>query len=272
MSRAQQGQVYSTGQAENKQLDANSNSSFTTAQNDINSYGQELNQFKANNPYVQGGSVQTAQNQELADTAAAGSASAGQAIQGAAVRTGQNPGGAIAATEQIEQNNQRTLGGEEANATVQRAGADAGYNETALGGAGNIVGMEDKIADQQGDLAAGAMSEEEKAAQTPSFLDELGQGVIQAGDNFAGGFGQAIGKAAGGCWIAAAVFAEDFATGEKTNLVRSWLWNEWVKHWYAKPILWIYSRFGESASRSRLIVKLLRPWFEKALSKAVKLG
>ncbi len=197
MSRAQQGQVYQTGKQENQTLNKNSNTSFQTAQNDITGYGQELNQFKANNPYVQGGALQTAENQELADTAAAGSAAAGQGIQSAAVRTGQNPGGAIAATEEIAQNNQRTLGGQEANATVQRAGADTGYQEAALEGAGNQVSLQDKLADQQGQLAGGALTEEEKAAQTPSFLDELGQGTIQAGDNFVLGLGQGYGRSIG---------------------------------------------------------------------------
>jgi hypothetical protein len=71
-----------------------------------------------------------------------------------------------------------------------------------------------------------------------------------------------------GCWIAAAAFGEDLSTGKKTNLVRDWLWREWIKHWYAKPVLALYSRFGERLAKSRFIVRLLTPLFEMALREA----
>ena len=180
MSRGQQGNVYSQEQAVQKGYNTNANTSFNTAQQDVDSYGNAVGKFQAANPYVEGGQVETSQNQQIADTAAAGSEAAGQALQGQAVRTGQNASGAIAATKQMEEANQRNLSGEEANATLGRVGAGVGYNEAGVGMQGTQEGMEDTLAQQQGNLAQGAANTEEQAAQTPSFMDELGGGLASA--------------------------------------------------------------------------------------------
>lgn len=222
--------------------------------------------FKAANPYVAGGQAQTVENQQLADTADAQARAAGQTVQSAAVRTGQNAGGAIAATEQMQQENERALAGQEASATDKRLAADTGYQGAVLGATGETENLQDQLAQQQAGAAQGALGTQETAAQTPSFLDELGSGLIKAGDSFAQGAGAAVGK----CWIAAAVFDEDLATGTKTAVVRGWLWSEWAKHWYAKPILSVYQLIGKWASQQRWIVRLLTPLFHKAFAKAVE--
>jgi hypothetical protein len=256
LSRGQQGQVFTTGQKQNQSFNNDANTSFnnaesdlSAAQNDVTSYADALAGFKAANPYVQGGQAETAENQSIADTAAGGAQAAGQALQSQAVRTGQNAGGAIAATENIAENNDRNLMGEEAQATESRLGADTGYNQAVLQGTGNVEGMQtgiesaqDQIANQQGQLAEGALSEEEKAAQTPSFMDELGQGLIQAGDNFAGGFGQGFGKAAG-CWVAAEVFGGWYEP--RTVKVREWVFGPFSEHWLGAKIASLYLRHGE---------------------------
>src|SRR5271157_4592718 len=200
MSRGQQGQVFNTAQGENKAYNTEAQTSFNTAQQDITGYGSELAQFKAANPYVQGGQAQTIENQQLSDTAAGGAQAAGQAVQSAAVRTGQNAGGAIAATENMQEGNMRALSGEEAAATQQRLAAGTGYGEAVLGGTAEKQKMQDTLAQQQGAAAQGALGTQEQAANTPSFMDELGQGLIGAGTGFATGFGGAMGKP---CWIAA---------------------------------------------------------------------
>jgi hypothetical protein len=63
------------------------------------------------------------------------------------------------------------------------------------------------------------------------------------------------------CWLAAAAFDEDFITGAKTGLVRSYLWVVWAKNWYAKPILTLYHRFGQRLAQNNTIVRLFRPVF-----------
>lgn len=174
MSRGQQQQVMNTASGENKTLYNEGQTSFDTAGQDINNFSDEVGAFKAQNPYVQGGQAETAENQGLSDVAAGAGTSAGQAIQGAAVRGGQNAGQSIAATKNIQQNNTRALMGAEAGATEQRLGAGTGYNEAVLKGEGETENMQDQLAQQQTAAAQGALGTEEKASETPSFWDEFG--------------------------------------------------------------------------------------------------
>lgn len=116
----------------------------------------------------------------------------------------------------------------------------------------------------QGSGAVAGLSQAVTASQQSgwtSMLGGLAGGVFGAAGN-AGGFGALF------CWLAAAVFKEGFFTGRKTNLVRNWLWTEFAKHWYAKPILNLYSRYGKWASRQPILVSAFTPLFEKALLKA----
>lgn len=188
MSRAQQGQVNDTAAAENTSYNTNAQDAFKNAEGDIGNYASAVGAFGAANPYTPGGAVQTADNQMTADTAAGLAQSGGQAIQSAAVRTGQNAGGAIAATEAMNESNDRALVGQEAQQTKDRAAAGTGYGEAVLGATGNIQNMQDALATQQAGAAQGALGTQEQAASTPSFLDELGQGLITGGGQVGAAF------------------------------------------------------------------------------------
>jgi hypothetical protein len=177
MSRAQQGSVDNTATAENTSYNTQATDAFKDAQGDVGNYSNAVGQFAAANPYGTGGPVQTAQNQETADTAAGMGQSAGQALQGQAVRTGQNAGGAIAGTEAMEENNERALVGQEAGNTASTAAANAGYQGQVVADTGNVQNMQNSLATEQSGAAQGALGTEEQAAQTPSFLDSLGQGL-----------------------------------------------------------------------------------------------
>jgi hypothetical protein len=283
MSRGQQGTVFSTGASQNKNLNNLSNSSFNAAQTDlgqtegdINSFGDELSQFKANNPYTAGGAFQTASNQEAADTSAATAERTGQMLQSAAVRGGQNPNAAIQATEDTAIAGQREQAGEEAEATKQRLGLDTGYGQEVLGATGQKEQMQQALTNEQagiagkeGELAEGALSEEEKAAQTPSFLDELGQGAINAGVAFAGGAGKAI-----GCWIAAACF--DGWDDPRTIMVRGYIFGPFAQSWIGAKISQAYLRYGERIAaritHSSSLKWLMTKVCNIALKQAVKRG
>jgi len=193
MSRAQQGQILDTATATNKTDTERSQTALDTAQQDINTYGGAVNKFAAANPYVEGGQAETATNQMAADTAAGMAQSAGQGIQSAAVRTGQNAGGAIAATEEMQQANERALVGQEAKATEDRLASGSTYQDAVMADRARQQGMQEQLGAEQGTLAQGALNTGEEAAKTPSFMDELGQGLISAGTSFAGGFGKALG-------------------------------------------------------------------------------
>ena len=193
MSRAQQGQVLATASGENKAYNNEAQTSYGAAQQDISNYSDAVGAFKAQNPYVQGGQFQTAANQGIADTAAAGAQRAGQALQSQAVRTGQNAGGAIAATEDMQAQNQRAQAGEQAAATQARLAGQTGYGEAVVGDTAQIGTMQERLAGQESGAAQGALGTEEQAANTPSFMDELGQGLITSGEQFAAAYGKAKG-------------------------------------------------------------------------------
>lgn len=197
MSRSQQNQVYDQEQKTNQTYNQNAQNAFQQAQQGVTDYKNQLGKFTASNPYTQGGEFQTSMNKQLGDTANAGAKSAAQAIQSAAVRTGSNPAGAIAASEAIADQNERNLATQEGNADAQRIGNEAGYNQTALSATAIPEQMQDTLAQQQAATAQGAAGTEEQAAQTPSFMDMLGNGLIQAGVGFASGAGGAMCPARG---------------------------------------------------------------------------
>src|SRR5579859_3643355 len=157
MSRSQQTQVFNTARGENAAYNKEAQTSFDTSQRDIGDYASAVGAFRAANPYVQGGQAQTLENQQLSDTAAGQAEAAGQALQSAAVRTGQNPAGAIAATENMQTRNARDLAAEEAAATERRLAAGTGYQEAGLEGIGQTEQMQNRLAEEQGQLAQGAL-------------------------------------------------------------------------------------------------------------------
>lgn len=251
MSRSQQNQTFNQGQQENQTYNTNAQNAFNQAQQGVSNYGSQLAKFSSSNPYTQGGEFQTAQNQQLADTANAGANQTAQAIQSAAVRTGSNPAGAIAASEEVAQQNQRTLGDQQAKANQERIGAEAGYNAKALAGYQTQQQMQDQLAQQQASAAQGALGTQEQAANTPSFGDMLGAGLIN-------GFGQ-IGSAAIGkyCWLAAELWGG--WTDPRTELMRLWLGRDFGRRWYGAPLVAAYARFGERlAAAIRVRPKLRR--------------
>lgn len=270
MSRAQQGAVDTTATNENTTYNTNAQSGDNAAQGDIGSYADAVGAFKAANPYGQGGPVQTAQNQEVSDAAAGGAQAAGNALQSAAVRTGQNAGGAIAATEDMQENNTRNLMGQEAGDTAADASANAGYQGQVVADTGNVEGLQSGLANQEATAAQGALGTEEQAAQTPSFMDELGSGLIQAGDNFAGGFGQGYGAqvAKGGCWIAAELYGgwED----PRTILVRSWIFGKFRQRWYGELLCRAYLRWGEGIAEAIKVRRRLRASFQWLFDRALE--
>jgi hypothetical protein len=268
MSRSQQGQVYNTTQANAATDTTNSAASQAQAQADIGANQAALSKFQSSNPYQAGGEFQTTQNQQLADTAAGVADSTKQAVEGASVRTGANVGGAVAGAEEAAQQAQRTLGGQEANANQTRIGDEAGYNETALSAGNTIEGQQDTLAQQQAQQAQGETGTEEQAANTPSFSDMLGQGLISAGTSFAGGFGGAVGKAAMGCWVAAELYGG--WDEPRTVLVREWLHNEFKKRWYGAPLVAAYMRFGERIAARIKTARRLRAAFQVVFDAALR--
>jgi hypothetical protein len=212
MSRAQEGAVVSSAKAQNAGYYNNAQNSYSNAQADVNNYEDQLSQYKgqvakfqSQNPYTQGGEFQTDTNRVLANTSDAAARSAGEALQAQTARTGGNTAGDVAATEKMQQQNTRTLGGEEAGAEQNRIGAEAGYNKEGLSADQSLLPataqpaeLESSLAGQQGGLAGGALSTDEKASEMPSWAEDFNNMLNKSAEQFAGGFGQGYGRAVGG--------------------------------------------------------------------------
>lgn len=247
MTKSQSNQAFNTASGQQATTAGNAQSSYNSAQGDVTNYQDALAQYAAQNPYTQGGQFQTAQNQQMADTAAAGSTAAQQAITGAMVRSGLNPTAAVAAGEQVAEKNAQTEMGQEAGANEARLSGLSNYNNSVLNASAKPEEMEQSLMNSQLQGTDSALGNETSASKTPSFWQELGQGVIGAGGSFAGGFGGAAGKAAFGCWIAARVF--DGWTDPRTATVRLWL-KYGVTTWWGRFLVALYWRYGLTVAES----------------------
>lgn len=181
MSRSQQNETYKTAKSQNQGYYDNSQTSYDKAQENEQKFEDQLGKFTSSNPFVEGGEYQKTVNQQLSNTADAGAQAAGQMLQSQAVRTGANPNASIAATEEMQQQNERNLSGQEADATQNRLTAKADYDKTATALAEQPATFEEQLAANQGALAQGTLSTQEEAAKTPSFLDQLTQSLISGG-------------------------------------------------------------------------------------------
>jgi len=180
MSRAQQGAIESTESADSAASTTAATTSQAEEQADINQNQSQLAKFAADNPYVQGGTMQTAENQELSNTADATAAAAAAKNQQQAQRTGQNAAAPVAAGEAEQQAAQRSLSSEEAGATTSRLASGAQYGAEVLGAGNSIAAQQAQLSSNLTGEAQGQEGTAEQAAQTPSFLDELGQGLISS--------------------------------------------------------------------------------------------
>ena len=191
MSRAQQGQVFDTEQANSKAATESATTSQAAEQADINQNQSQLAKFAANNPYVEGGQAQTLENRQIANTADATASAANAKNQMQAERTGQNAAAGVAAGEAEAQAAQREQGSQEASATASRLASGAQYGQDILQAGQGITAQQAALSSNLTGEAQGQAGVEEDAAKTPSFMDELGQGLISGAS--AGG-GALLGK------------------------------------------------------------------------------
>lgn len=174
MSRSEERRTYATAGNESGESFNEAQNSYNQAQEGVQNYRDQLAKFAASNPYKAGGEFQTSLNKETANISDAAGQAAGQAVQGAAVRTGQNAGGAIAATEAMEAKNARDLSAEQAGLNANRIGAEAGYNEKTLGASSLPASLEAGLTGTMGKMSDDELAVRQKAAETPSFMDTLG--------------------------------------------------------------------------------------------------
>jgi hypothetical protein len=254
MSRGQENQVFNTATAQNATAAQNAQNSYNSAQTDIGNYQNQLSQYAAANPYGAGGALQTAQNQATANTADAASQAAGQQLQSQAVRTGQNAAGGIAASQATQQQNTRDLMAEQAKNNASRISQGADYGKSVLSASEVPATLEAGLTGQQLTAQNSAESDAQKAAETPSFGDELGNSLLSLGSSFASGYGKNF------CWIAAELYGgwED----PRTILVRMWLQIAFARRWYGLLLLAAYARWGEKMAARIKTQRRLRRFFQ----------
>ena len=267
MSRAQQGAIESTETGASATSTTSATQSQQQEQEDINTGESQLAKAAANNPYVQGGQFQTAENQQLSNTADATAKAAAAKNQQQAQRTGQNASAGVAAGEAEQQEAQRTLSGQEGAATQQRIGSEATYNQDLLKQGTALTAEQAALSSNLTGEAQGQESTAEQAAQTPSFLDELGNGLITGADDAAGAFGKAK-----GCWIAAELY--DGWDDPRVHTLRAWLFGPFREYTLGRILTSLYVRYGVSAAnliqKSRATRVAFKVIFDRALVSARK--
>lgn len=194
MSRSQETTAFNTSSGQNAGYYSNAQNSYANANADIGDYEDQLSKYAASNPYGQGGQYQTTQNQILSNTSDAMAKSAGEALQSQALRTGGNTAGGVAATEQMEEQNNRDLSSNEAQANAQRIDKGAQYGQSVLNATEVPAQLEAGLASGQANAGNAALGEETKAGETPSWMDELGQGLIQGYQGAAAAAAKAAGS------------------------------------------------------------------------------
>lgn len=267
MSRAQQGQIESTETGNSKTSTDAATKSQQEQQGDINEGTSQLAKFAADNPYVQGGAAQVASNQTISGAADASAEAAKAGAQSQAERTGQNPAAANAAAITAAQNAQRTASTEQGAATTSRLASETGYGKDVME-EGNVLTNEQ--AALTGNLTGEAQGQEgiaENAAQTPSFLDELGNGLIQGADMAGAAY---AGKK--GCWIAAELYGgwDD----PRVSLIRAYLFGPFSESRIGAWLTHLYVLYGIRATeiirRNRTARFAFKVIFDRALNAAKK--
>jgi hypothetical protein len=190
MSRGQSTQAFNTGSNENSTNFGNAQSAFGLTEDAIGNYNNQLAKFVSGNPYTKGGEYDQTINTGLANVSDAGSNSLQGALQSQALRTGQNSAADAATAASNAQQNRRNLSSSLANAQQQRIADEAGYSQTALGASAVPIQANQALYGTSSNAAESDLGDETRAAQTPSFWDEVG-------NNVAGGLSKAIPIAAG---------------------------------------------------------------------------
>lgn len=179
MTRQQETTATNTAATQNAGYYTNAQNSYTQAQTDAGNYENQLGTYAASNPFGAGGQFQTTTNQQLTNTADASARALGTTLQSQAERTGQNTSGGVAAAEQAQEANERTLSGQEAQATQSRLTAGAAYGKSVLDATAVPVGQQTQLSGQQAGDANAAGGNQGKDAETPSWMDEFGNQVAK---------------------------------------------------------------------------------------------
>jgi hypothetical protein len=187
MSRGQSTQAFNTASDENATDFQNAQNALGSTQDAIGNYNNQLAKFVSGNPYTQGGEYDQTINTGLANVSDAGANSLAGALQAQARRTGQNSAADAATAAAGAQQNTRDLSSDLTSAQQKRIAGEAGYNQAALGASATPIGANQSLFGTSQNAADATLGDEDQAAKTPGFWDEVGNSV-------AGNLGKSVGK------------------------------------------------------------------------------
>ena len=170
MSRGQSSQAFNSASNENATDFGNAQSAFSSTDNAIGNYNNQLAKYVSGNPYTNGGEYDQTINTGLANVSDAGANSLRGALQSQALRTGQNSAANAATAAAAAQQNTRSLSSDLAQAQQNRIAAEAGYNQAALGASAEPIGANQSLYGTSSNAADSVLGDETQAARTPSFL------------------------------------------------------------------------------------------------------
>ena len=269
--RKTSGQIAQQSIANSSADQGNAQKALGSTNSALTNYSNNLNNFMkfGRSTYGANGEFMKDQNTLANTTAAAGETNLKGNLALNALKTGANTAGYAGTAAESQREGEEAVTNQLANADASRlqnltavnqygvqasalpAEVQAGLYGTSVGGANSALGV------------AGSAS-----AADPSFADTL-PGDLTAAIGAAGQVGAGFAKA---CWIAAAVFEEDFYTGPKTQLVREWLHEEFATRALGRVLVPLYARFGkqiaEQLRRYPLLKTPFRWLFNRALVKA----
>jgi hypothetical protein len=180
MSRGQQSKVVNAGLA-NSAADQTAASNALTATNaDLGDYTNRLNAFAAANPYQAGG--QFAQDQSQIASSAADTSS--NAIQDSLARStaasGENTGGVANNVAEAQRQATRDQATTMANADATRIGNKSAYDGSVLQASSLPADLQSRLYGSAIGGSNSALGVAGGAAQTPSFLDTLGNSLAKS--------------------------------------------------------------------------------------------
>lgn len=180
MSRGQQNKVVNAGLANSAADQTAAGGALTATNADLGDYTDRLKQFAADNPYKAGGEFAQDQSQIAASAADTDSSALRDSLARSTQTSGENTGGyannVAEATRQATRDQATTL----ANADATRIGNKSAYDASTLQASSLPADLQSRLYGTAVGGANSSLGVAGGAAQTPSFLDTLGQSLAKS--------------------------------------------------------------------------------------------
>lgn len=188
MSRGDSKKVTNAGLANSATDMAHGAAAFTGATKAIGDYTDRLNEFRAANPYKEGGEFAQDQSQIAASAADTSSSAIKDKLARDAITSGENTGGYANNVAEAQRAATRDQAVHMAGADATRIGAKSAYDKAGLDASALPADLQARLYGTSISGANGALGVAGDSAKVPSFMDRLGDGFADAfGKRLVGG-------------------------------------------------------------------------------------